>query len=412
MKSGRKAFFGDRSGATATVFAVVFPAILGISALSFDYATLLRYESRLREATETSALSAAKEFTLSNASEALVKKISEQYLYSNARELLDNPQIEVVADKEKGSVKVTVSQRWQPFFAHFLSPKVTPVVVSATARIRGAGNICVVGLASSGKNVVHLDNNSHLVGNNCGVYSNSKDPDGFVADKQAQMTAKFACSAGGINQDTTAKLAPTPVTDCPPIKDPLEKRKPVEASGCQFVSYVIHNQDVSLTPGTYCDGLTISGDSRVRLGSGVYHLLGGKLLVTDNATLEGANISIHLKKDASFQFNRATTINLTAPKSGPMAGILVFEDRSNKMGLVHRITSDNARQLLGTIYLPNGTLLVDAGAPVADQSAYTAIVARALQLKSGPVLTLNSNYHDTDIPVPSSLLGGRVQLSN
>ena len=58
-------------------------------------------------------------------------------------------------------------------------------------------------------------------------------------------------------------------------------------------------------------------------------------------------------------------------------------------------------------------LLVDANAPVADQSAYTAIKSRKLVLDAGPNLVLNSNYAMTDIPVPSGLkgVGGRIVLA-
>ena len=96
-----------------------------------------------------------------------------------------------------------------------------------------------------------------------------------------------------------------------------------------------------------------------------------------------------------------------------MAGLLFYEDRNNPLGVSHRITSNNARVLLGTIYLPRSTLLIDANSPVADQSAYTAIVAERLILDAGPDLVLNSDYGSTDIPVPGNLsgAGGRIVLS-
>jgi hypothetical protein len=106
---------------------------------------------------------------------------------------------------------------------------------------------------------------------------------------------------------------------------------------------------------------------------------------------------------------------LTAPKDGSLAGLLFFEDRSATTNGTHSISSDDARVLLGTIYLSRGTLVVDASKPVADQSAYTAIVARTLRLKAGPNLVLNSDYGSTDIPVPAglkNLAGGRIALSN
>jgi hypothetical protein len=67
------------------------------------------------------------------------------------------------------------------------------------------------------------------------------------------------------------------------------------------------------------------------------------------------------------------------------------------------IYSNNARNLLGTIYLPQGRLHVAANNPVSDQSAYTIIVARRFTLSEGPTMVLNTNYGATDIPLPQGV---------
>jgi hypothetical protein len=40
---------------------------------------------------------------------------------------------------------------------------------------------------------------------------------------------------------------------------------------------------------------------------------------------------------------------------------------------------------------------------VADQSAYTVIVARQLQLSASPNLVMNAMYTSTDVPVPEGV---------
>ena len=67
------------------------------------------------------------------------------------------------------------------------------------------------------------------------------------------------------------------------------------------------------------------------------------------------------------------------------------------------ITSNGARKLIGTIYLPNGNLIINANSKVADESAYTAIVVRRLQLSKGPNLVLNTDYDRTLVPVPEGV---------
>jgi hypothetical protein len=83
----------------------------------------------------------------------------------------------------------------------------------------------------------------------------------------------------------------------------------------------------------------------------------------------------------------------------------VFAARAQSSGASFQILSNDARRLVGTIYVPNGEVRVDATSPIADQSAYTAIVANKLRLYGGPHLVLNTNYDQTDVPVPEGIKG-------
>jgi hypothetical protein len=159
-----------------------------------------------------------------------------------------------------------------------------------------------------------------------------------------------------------------------------------------------------LSPGVYCGGLTITKNTTASLSPGVYVIKDGPLKVSGGGTLQGNNVGFYLKGNASvIDFSTDSTISLTAPKDGLLSGILFFEDRAAQAQREHKILSDNARTLLGTIYLPQGTLLVDANKPVSDKSAYTIIVARRMKLDDGPNLYLNTGYDKTDIPVPQGV---------
>ncbi len=98
-----------------------------------------------------------------------------------------------------------------------------------------------------------------------------------------------------------------------------------------------------------------------------------------------------------------TTIEFSAPKNGDMTGILFFEDRTASKMQKHTIKSNAARSLVGTFYLPRGSLTIDANKPLFDKSAYTIIIARELNMFSGPDLILNSDYSDSDIPIPPEI---------
>ena len=122
-----------------------------------------------------------------------------------------------------------------------------------------------------------------------------------------------------------------------------------------------------------------------------------------NAALRGENVSFYFADDeATFEFKDKGLVELSAPEEGPMAGILFFANRENTIGQRYEISSDSARKLLGTIYLPNAVLEVGGTGKVADASAYTVIVVDRLKIDTAN-LVVNADYAASDVPVPDGL---------
>jgi len=200
---------------------------------------------------------------------------------------------------------------------------------------------------------------------------------------------------------------------------------PPVVKDCRAEDLVIE-ENTTLKPGTYCGGITIRGNARVTLDAGVFVIKDGPLIVTDSASLTGDNASFFLTgKGSIFEFHPDTTIDLSAMETGGLAGLLFYEDRdvphsfkfnpilpalTPKDVRIHKISSNNARNLIGTLYLKNSVLLINAEAPVADASAYTALVVGRLWLQEGPTLHLNADYTETEVPVPGGLIGSAPVL--
>lgn len=375
-----------------------------------------------------------------------------------------------VVDEFTG-VEVTLKEVWKPFFAHFLTDQATPIVVNAKANILGEGLICVVGLMPRTYAGLHMDDRARIDAPDCGIYSNSPIFASIRLDKGSSIKARLVCAFGGVHSfGAGTSIEPRPLSDCPVIKDPLSSRpapavgacdynglevgKPVEippvSSGDQELvvgfrtkfrrfarstpvppppSYVAAAgfTNRTLKPGVYCGGLFIGQNMNVTFEPGIYVIKDGPFIVTGNAKIKGDGVGFFLTgAESVFDFQADTTIDLVAPRDGALAGLLVFEDRNvphatrfNPFRLdrlpanmrLHRIRSNNARQLLGTIYTPHAILMIDADSPVADKSAYTAIISWRVWLRDGPSLHLNADYKATDVPVPSSLIGGQIVLS-
>ncbi|MCB1379170.1 MAG: hypothetical protein KDK89_12500 [Alphaproteobacteria bacterium] len=408
-------------GGLAVTFAMALPVVFAALGLASDYAMLTKVRSDLQTTADAAAIAGAREVPLAGDNEAqvisAVKSFAAYSLTHDPNSTADdlaakNLTVDAMVIEDFSAVQVEISEAWTPFFAHFISDGITPVTVTATARFVGRNNICVLGMAQSNTGVL-LDKNARLTGNNCGLFANSTASNGLKVNSGVVLKAAIICSSGGIGQGA-ATIDPAPLTDCPPVEDPLKTRPAPTVGSCDHNDLALTSITKTLDPGVYCGGLLIDGTSNISLNPGIYVIKDGALKVAGSATLSGDGVGFFITGAAGATgFASNTHISLSAPESGPMAGLLIFEDRTLASVLKHKITSDDARRLIGTIYLPVGTLIVDAKNPVADQSAYTAILVNKLELNGGPNLVLNSDYETTDVPVPSGIAGSRqVVLSN
>jgi hypothetical protein len=174
---------------------------------------------------------------------------------------------------------------------------------------------------------------------------------------------------------------------------------------------IIENETRTLQPGVYCGGLKIKGTSIVTFEPGTFVIAGGSFVVQDQGRIDGNGVSFYLDDKAWLFFGKDTSLSLQASKSGNLAGLLFFGARTQSKLVTHTILSRNAQTLVGTIYFPQNSFIVDGDANVGGASAYTAIVARRVVLLNGPHLVLNSNYDQTDVPVPEGIKGAAQPIA-
>ncbi|MEZ5792011.1 MAG: TadE/TadG family type IV pilus assembly protein [Nitratireductor sp.] len=431
-----KNFIGARSGNFAIIVAICAPVLFGMGGLATDYALLYNKRAELQNVADAAALASAEELVVSTATASQVQSAAEEFVlanfYTTKANVTKSAALSINAKMLTGErgVKVDLSYEWAPFFAQLFDPGVTPIVVSATANLAGKGLTCVIGLMPqqrTAKSTIHLEDNANLRADNCDVYSNSTHARGIRLDPGAHIEANTICTAGGVwFRSTTSSASPKPIEDCPLIQDPLKSRPGPVVGNCDEINLVV-GTDATLRPGTYCGGLRIQGNANVKFQPGVYIIKDGEFLVTDAASVQGEEVGFYLAGiNSVFSFDPDTSISLTAPLSGPLAGLLFMEDKNVPFNFnfdpwdllnlpidvrLHRISSNNAHYLLGAIYVPKSLLLVDATQPVADASPWTAAIVGRLWLKAGPTLVLNADYSKTEVPVPNGLLSIRPVLT-
>ncbi|MBY0420701.1 MAG: Tad domain-containing protein [Parvularculaceae bacterium] len=405
---------------------MAIPIALAFAGAAIDLSRYHAERDRLQDFADSLALKGARELPLSSVTDRDISNSVSAAARGLARDTaLGEFQISVAVDKQAASVKIFLTKSApRSLMLANLAPYNQTIRVEAEAVARGGENVCVVALKPDGESL-KTQQFAHISARACAVLSNSSAKTAIVATDKSLLEADLICSAGGFEGDANRFSPKSPMTDCPVYEDPLAERAPPPVGACTEFDYEVGFLNSTpgqgsaplittrLSPGVYCGGLQIHDLARVEFDPGVYVIKDGPLLVGKNSDLVGDGVGFFLTGDAAtFTFEKNATVDLTAPRDGPMAGILFFEDRNAPLERNHTIYSEDARRLLGTFYLPRGALVIDTQKPVADQSAYTAIVARRLELLGKPTLVINADYSLTDVPVPSGLgpVGADVYL--
>jgi len=431
-----RALPSSNAGGIATIFALLAPVLFMVGAAAIDYGLFERDRIRLQAQVDAAAIASARELQMAKADGDKIAAVAENYV-RHAEPLAS---VQTTVNAQAMSVTVSAQKPYEPKMNVLFWKEKPTLAASATAKLSGSMPLCLLALDPKAPATVDLEQSSMMTATGCMVYSNAKNPSGLQAKDQATLKAGLICTAGGRARVTGATLSPEPITDCPAMADPLRGRTPPSDTACRFTDTVVSGVVRTLQPGVYCKGLKITAGAEVTLASGVYIIKDGPLIVDKGGILKGAEVGIYLTGPSSnLTFAANSTISLSAPKDGPLAGLLIFDDPAGASALAippyalpiplvggllggllkgppreHKILSDNARMLLGTIYMPKGRLIIDATKPIADKSAYTVLVVQRIDLHAGPNLFLNSDYSATDVPVPAGVgpYGSSVKLTN
>lgn len=155
-----------------------------------------------------------------------------------------------------------------------------------------------------------------------------------------------------------------------------------------------------LPPGIHCEDYKVEKNAKLVLLPGDHYFMGGLQLKNDSI-IEGEDVVLIFDKDKSFSFADKGTVRISARKSGKFAGFLVITTRDNDA--TFSIKSDRVSELMGTIYIPNATLEIETAGNVAEDSAWSVIVAHELILRKDPVLVINNRYVGSGVPVPEGV---------
>jgi len=398
-----KDFRSQRRGSIAVMAGIIFPIISVASLFALDHMAVAKQQVALQEAVDQAALTTVRGLRFVKQGKLTTTEEGEQrddtlssIADSVIRDLVEKDgaesKLKTIAQRtDEDAVNVRAKLLVETPFGSLTGLGGTEISATAEAQLYGARNICVIALGNGNEVGINMESSARIKSGDCGIYSNSTGISSVNAIESSLIDAPFICAAGGYTGGSS-NVTSDVITDCPPVTDPLASRP------------------LPVTP--YCGGLIIENNADVKMNPGTYIISGGPLLVQHNATLTGNNVAILMDDEhGNIFFNNNALVDLSAPVTGMMAGIVIASrsicGSTDCHSRLFEIKSHRVSSLLGTIYVPEDRFIVNTTMPISDQAAFTIILSRFLQGQRSPQLVLNTNYSATNVPVPDGLTGAK-----
>lgn len=411
----------DETGSVLPITALAIIFLGGVAALAIDASHLFVLDNKLQASADAAALAAssklggdpqeARDTAMEITAKNLPTAIHGAALAEEDVELgvWDPDTHEFTAEiNPPNAVRVTIRRTEEAgnaaptFFAHIMGITSADIVVEAIA----AKSIpsCVVALAPSGTGL-YVNSASSVLANGCSVRVDSTSSTAINANSGSTVTAEEICVEGDYSG---SGFSPTPEIGCDEVGDPLAHLMPPSNANdpCDYTDRVVNSGVETLYPGVYCGKLEVNGGTAY-FDPGIYILKDAEFIVNGGGSAFGTGVAFYLTgSSATLKFNAGSHVELTAPTVGELAGIIVFEDRSNPIDNEHLINSDTTSTFEGTVYLSRGKLTINSNATSNGTSPFTAFVAYRFEINSSSGIEINSDYEDSDVPVPKELGAG------
>lgn len=411
----------DSEGSVLVTTAVLMVVLLGVVGFLVDTGFLYLHKRQAQTAADAAAAGAVRQL-VSGASDSTA--ISEGKYDSGLNGFTDGsngvtvtinvPPTQGNYTTDAFAVEAIVKQTSSLTIMKLLGVSTGTVSARAVARV-SAGTGCIYALDPSASNALAVSGGANL-SSSCGVYVDSSNSDAFHLSGGACVNVQSINIVGNYQNNSSCALTPTPSTSQPVARNPLAYlTAPNYSTTCTATNYKLNNGTTTISPGTYCGGITVNGSGSLFLNPGLYVLLGGGLNISGGSTItsNSGGVTFYSTANSTYSFGPLSItggaiVNLAAPPSttyGGTAGILYWEDSNYDTNANDSLSGGTSSVMTGALYLPKANLSYSGGASATG--AWTVIVADTVSISGG--VNLGSDF--SNYPSGSPTLGTAMVLS-
>jgi hypothetical protein len=380
-------------------------ALMGMIGVVADFSFMQHQRNMMQTAADSAAMAGAAELTYGDQVAAgKADAASNGYTdgASSVTVAINNPPTSGPNTSNAGYVEAIVSKPEPTFFMRVLGFSTMTVAARAVA-YEGNGPNCIYVTDPSASGAMATNGNVN-VQSSCGLLVDSSSSSGLTAVGNVTIDASSIGIVGNYTSNGSTSFSPTPKIGVIAATDPLANIQAPTVGSCAHSNFSLNgNSGSSSSPyqlyaGTYCGGISVHGNAVLHFNVGTYVLAGGGMVISANTTMTGIGVTFYNTTGTGgyggITLNGNTTANLSAPTSGPLTGILFFQDRSvPSSGAGSTITGNSSSTFDGALYFATTTVSFGGNSSI---NGYSIVVADKLTVSGNS--SIGSNY--------SSLTGG------
>jgi Flp pilus assembly protein TadG len=389
-------FSKDLRAGVAPLLGIAFVPMMGLVGAAVDYSRANAVRTSMQGALDAAALSLVRQNLSGNA----LTQSADAYFNANFdRTGVQNIQVSASSSTVSGGNAVTMSATGSvaTTVLRVIGFSNIPITTGSTVVAKADGLGCVLSLNRSVSAAIAGQGSTTVDLRGCSLYDNSANTAALTVGGSASVSALSVGVVGGISGGSGLHASQGIYTGIGPVTDPYANDSFPTPGACTETNFK-PKDPVTISPGVYCGGMNLNAGVAVTLSPGIYYIDGGDLTVNGGATLTGTGVTLVFTKHNRNDWPTATingnaNINLTAPQSGPTAGIVVFGDRQMPVGTSFKLNGGSTQYLGGAVYIPQGAVEYAGGA--ATSTSCTQIIGDTVSFVGNSSVAINCSSYKT-----------------